>query len=303
MLQKRTQNVGANELKKIIACVDQSSYVDSVAAYAAWAAERLQSPLELLHVIDRELHTSEGKDHSGTIGVNAREQLLQHLSLADESKSKVARENARAFITNLRQRLQNQYPDLQLDTRLRIDNLSTALAEHEAEAQMFVLGRRGSSGDEQARTAASSTVRLGGQLEDTVRALHQPVLAVGTAFVPPKKVLIAYDGGAMAKKAVDTVAKSPLFANLQVHVLHANDSGKPAKLEGVGQSLERAGVQAVVEEVTGKPVESVAHYIDRNNIDLLVMGAYSRSPWRSLFTGSKTNDVLQVVQVPTLLLR
>lgn len=303
MLQKRTQNVGANELKKIIACVDQSSYVDSVAAYAAWAAERLQSPLELLHVIDRELHTSEGKDHSGTIGVNAREQLLQRLSLADESKSKAARENARAFITNLRQRLQNQYPDVQLDTRLRIDNLSTALAEHEAEAQMFVLGRRGSSGDAHSRASASSVARLGSQLEDTVRALHRPVLAVGTAFVPPKKVLIAYDGGAMAKKAVDTVAKSPLFANLQVHVLHANDSGKPAKLEGVGQSLERAGVQAVVEEVTGKPVESVAHYIDRNNIDLLVMGAYSRSPWRSLFTGSKTNDVLQVVQVPTLLLR
>ena len=39
------------------------------------------------------------------------------------------------------------------------------------------------------------------------------------------------------------------------------------------------------------------------SIDLLVMGAYSHSPLRSLFLGSKTTDLLRAVRVPTLLLR
>jgi len=35
-------------------------------------------------------------------------------------------------------------------------------------------------------------------------------------------------------------------------------------------------------------------------IDLLVMGAYSRSPLKSLFLGSKTNGLLRASRVPTV---
>ncbi len=38
-------------------------------------------------------------------------------------------------------------------------------------------------------------------------------------------------------------------------------------------------------------------------IDMLIMGAYSHSPHRSLFFGSKTSDLLRSAKVPTLLLR
>ena len=38
---------------KVLACVDQSHFADYVADYAAWAARRMDAPLEFLHVIDR----------------------------------------------------------------------------------------------------------------------------------------------------------------------------------------------------------------------------------------------------------
>ncbi len=41
--------------RKVLACVDQSHFADTVADYAAWAARRMETPLELLHVIDRHL--------------------------------------------------------------------------------------------------------------------------------------------------------------------------------------------------------------------------------------------------------
>mgnify|MGYP006195955945 CR=1 FL=1 len=42
-----------NTDNKVLACVDQSAFADHVTDYAAWAAQRLGAPLELLHVIDR----------------------------------------------------------------------------------------------------------------------------------------------------------------------------------------------------------------------------------------------------------
>ena len=39
-----------SQKKKILACVDKSSYANHVADYGAWAAQKLTLPLELLHV-------------------------------------------------------------------------------------------------------------------------------------------------------------------------------------------------------------------------------------------------------------
>lgn len=290
--------------KKIIACVDTSAYADCVAEYAAWAARRLQCPLELLHVIDKEQYVSEGRDHSGTIGVNARENLLERLSLADENRSRAAREAARLFITNLRHQLHEQHPDLHLDTRLRLDNLAASLSEHESQAQLFVLGRRGSGSSSHDSTADSAQSRqLGRQLESTVRALRRPVLAVGSRFSFPESALIACDGSAMSRKAVQAVAAGGLFSGLHIHLLHAGSISRSAHLEEAQQKLQQAGCTVTARTIKAKPVDAIAQYIAEANIDLLVMGAYSHSPWRSLFMGSTTTDILQAVSQPVMLLR
>ncbi|MEM8942781.1 MAG: universal stress protein, partial [Pseudomonadota bacterium] len=41
-----------NAPEKVLACVDQSSYADHVADYASWAAIRIGTSLEFLHIID-----------------------------------------------------------------------------------------------------------------------------------------------------------------------------------------------------------------------------------------------------------
>lgn len=288
--------------KKIIACVDSSPYAPCVAEYAAWVAQQLASPLELLHVIDREQYVSEGRDHSGTIGVNARESLLEHLSQADENKSREAREAARVFITGLRRRLQEQHPDLAIDTRLRLDNLAATLSEHESQAQLFVLGRRGSSSHDSTATSAQSR-RLGRQLESTVRALRRPVLAVGSRFSVPESALIACDGSAMSRKAVQAVAAGALFSGLHIHLLHAGSTSRSAHLEEAQQKLQQAGYTVTARTIQAKPVDAIAQYVAEAKIGLLVMGAYSHSPWRSLFMGSTTTDILQAVSQPVMLLR
>ena len=93
-----------NNDNKVLACVDQSHFAEYVADYAAWAARRMDAPLEFLHVIDRHPEQGSGEDHSGAIGIDAQENLLTKLSADDEARAKDAREHARIFLNRLRER-------------------------------------------------------------------------------------------------------------------------------------------------------------------------------------------------------
>ena len=89
---------------RVLACVDQSHYAEYVTDAAAWAARRTEAPLELLHIIDRHAQRSAGEDHSGAIGFDAQEKLLDKLSAEDEVRTREARERGRRFLTGLRER-------------------------------------------------------------------------------------------------------------------------------------------------------------------------------------------------------
>jgi nucleotide-binding universal stress UspA family protein len=54
--------------------------------------------------------------------------------------------------------------------------------------------------------------------------------------------------------------------------------------------------------IPGDPEQVVTRAIAEREADLLIMGAYSHSPWRSLLLGSRTNDLLRASQVPTITL-
>ena len=188
---------------RVLACVDQSHYADYVADAAAWAARRIDAPLELLHIIDRQEIPPSGEDHSGAIGFDAQEKLLDQLSAEDERRTREARERGRQFLTRLRERaVGNGVADV--DIRQRHGDLEEALLEQEAETRLIVLGRRGVS--------AETTHRdLGRNVERVVRALHKPILTVTEGFREPARVMFAFDGGAITRRGVDVVAASPLF--------------------------------------------------------------------------------------------
>jgi len=68
-------------------------------------------------------------------------------------------------------------------------------------------------------------------------------------------------------------------------------------------TLESAGFEAPAELIPGDPESVIAQTVREREIDMLIMGAYTHSPLRSLFFGSKTADLLLSAAIPTLLLR
>lgn len=282
---------------KVLACVDQSHFADYVADYAAWAARRMDAPLEFLHVIDRHPELGSGEDHSGAIGIDAQENLLTKLSAEDEARTKNAREQGRIFLNRLRERAVDAGA-AQVDVRQRHGELEETLAEQEAGVRLLVLGRRGE--------AAETTQRdLGRNVERVVRALHKPILTVTDSFKEPQRVMIAFDGGTVTRRGVEMVAGSPLFRGLPIYLLMSGKESQnaPRQLDWAKTTLEAASFEVTASLIPGDAESIIAKTVKEQSIDMLIMGAFGHSPLRSLLFGSKTADLLRSSTIPTLLLR
>jgi len=286
-----------NPDQKVLACVDQSHYADNIADYAVWAAHRMNSPLEFLHVLDRHPELGTGGDYSGALGMDAQETLLAELSSKDELRSRTAREQGRLFLNRLRERALAA-GIVAPDVRQRHGQLEETLVEQQKAVRLFVLGRRGES--------AETTKRdLGRNVERVARALRKPILTVTENFKEPQRAMIAFDGGITTRRGVRMVAESPLFKGLPVHLLMSGKDSADARkqLDWARRTLEEAGFEAPASLVPGDAESIIAHTVKEQGIDLLIMGAYAHSPLRTLLFGSKTSDLLRSATIPTLLLR
>jgi len=282
--------------QKIIALVDGSVYAASVCDHAAWIAQRTGAPVELIHVLGRR-DLPETQDHSGTIKLGARSALLEELAALDAQRSKLISHRGRAILDDARAVLEKDGVT-EITTRLRHGDLVEAVAEVEAEARVILIGKRGEAVD-------FAKGHLGSNLERIVRASHKPVFVAARAFRPIKKVLVAYDGGTSAMKAVDHIARSPLFQGLEVHVVTVGTASAEAqkRLEDAQAMLKAAGIAAETAFLTGQPDTALSKLVEEAGFDMLVMGAYGHSRIRSLIIGSTTTAMIRSCKVPVLLMR
>ncbi|MDQ3206400.1 MAG: universal stress protein [Pseudomonadota bacterium] len=287
---------------RVLAAIDRSLYSESVARHAAWAAERLGAPLELLHVLDRHPETTPVADYSGNLKLGEKEELLHELASLDERRSKLAQEQGRVLLQEARQWAQELRAG-DVEVRQRHGGLVDTLTELEPGVRLFVLGKRGEHAGVEGSVVAKG--QLGGNLERVVRAVHRPLLVVSRAFSPVERVLIAFDGSATTRKGVEMVAASPLFQGLEVHLVMVGGQSAQtsAQLQWAKDQLGEAGFAVQAALVAGEPESVIPGYVREHGIGVLVMGAYGHSRIRRLIVGSTTTAVLRECHIPVLLLR
>lgn len=288
----------SNPNQKVIAAVDRSHFSETVAKYGLWISNQLNLPLELLHVVDRHPErASKADDHSGAIGIDAQEQLLADLSLEDEQRTRQKREAGREFLANLQSALIPTSTQ-SIDIKQRLGDLEEALSSEQDLTSVFVIGRRG-------RSAEITHRDLGRNLERVVRALQQPILTVTDTFVQPTHALFAFDGTSRCKQGIRWLASNASFKNLSIDIVIAGKDSRSNReqLVWAKTKLEKRGFIVSTHIIQGDPETVIANQINERNINLLIMGAYSHSPLRSLLFGSRTADLLRSATVPALLVR
>jgi nucleotide-binding universal stress UspA family protein len=256
----------------------------------------MDAPLNFLHVLGRSEYPVPA-DLSGNIGLGSREHLLQELAELDEKRSKLALEQGRFMLDAAKARAVADGV-ANPTSRQRHGELVDTLIEFEHEVHLLVIGRQGEHGD-------SAGEHIGSHLENVVRTLHRPILVIPADYTEPQRILIAFDGSATTRKAVEMVAASPLFRGLPCHVVMVGADKAEAReqLDWARTTLVGAGFEVTASLRSGQVEEVLCSYRTEHDIDLVVMGAYGHSKIREFLVGSTTTKLIRQSKVPLLLLR
>lgn len=284
-------------MKKLIALVDGSVYAHSVCDHAAWVAQKTGAQVELLHVIGRRQTGPAKTNLSGNITLGARTALLKELSELDAQRAQLSQKIGRAILDDATRHIESKGVE-HVTARLRIGDLVETVAEQEAEADLVMIGKRGEAAD-------FAKLHLGSNLERIARSSTRPVFVAARAFRPLQRFMIAYDGGTSAMKAVDHVARSPLFAGLECVLLMvgADNEENRKRLDNAKATLEAGSFDVEARILPGQPDAVIATAIEAQGLDLLVMGASGHSRIRSLIIGSTTSEMIRSCKVPVILFR
>lgn len=281
-------------MAKITACIDGSKYLDSVCFFASWAALKGGFGVNLLHATPSHDEFVVKGDLSGAIGLGVKSALLKKLTEIDEKRTGLHLQKGAIMLDYaLRELSANGITNI--ETLHRRGTLSDALTELYSE--IIIMGKRGEEN--------SDKDQLGANIKKVARTLQTPILIAPTKFRPIKSFLIAYDGSKSAKKAVEYVCESPIFAGLDCHLLtfyqnshhNANLSLKEAET-----ALKYNGFDPKISLETGETIQgTINDYVAKNNIDLLAMGAFGHSKIRNFIIGSATEAILAEIEVAAMI--
>lgn len=283
-------------MDKILALLDGSEYSESVCHHTAWIAQKLNAGIVAMHVLGRR-EGAAPTDLSGSLRLGARSALLAELSSLDEQRAKLAQAKGHAILEDAKAILeQDGVPQVQ--TRLRKGDLLEAVQDMEPDIRAITIGKRGEG-------HGFASAHLGSNLERIIRASKVPVFVASRAYKPISKVLVAYDGSASAKIAIDRMSGSAVFADLDVTVLciAQDENSAKGKADEAVEKLQHANITAVARTAAGEPGDVLNDLVKAEGFDLLVMGAYGHSRIRQLIIGSTTTTMIQTANIPVLLYR
>jgi nucleotide-binding universal stress UspA family protein len=281
-------------MNKILVCTDGSAYAFVCYDYAAWMAQRTGAALEVLYVSDlRQFEVPMVADLSGSLGAQPYQAVLGKLQEFEQERAKAILEQARRHFAATTLPAGATYTH-------KLGFLVDTFHDFEAQVDLIMLGKRGEN-------ANFATEHLGSTMERVVRASHKPCLVTSRAFKPVERMLFAYDGSRSCQKALEYLATSSAFKDLELHLVtvaaRAEEETALATLRRAEGVLRAAGYGPVCQMLVGVVDNEISSYMEGRGINLLVMGAYGHSRIRQLVIGSTTTAMIRHCKVPVLLFR
>lgn len=267
---------------KILACLDGSAMVTPITEAAAWVSRILAVPPTFLHVLET---TGAGADRELSAAGTDEDQAVSLTRLRGQQALDVAKA-----------RLQSGF-GITAATRMMQGNFVDIVRDYQNDTRVLIAGKRGMTPD---------SGGLGANLTALIRASHRPTMIVTETFVPPKKVMLAYDGSDTMVKAVNTIAQSPIFKDLECHVVMvgAETDEHRKQLIWAEKTLLDHNIATKVRLMVEKEFHAALNrYAAEQSIDMIVMGAYSHNPAWQFIMGSKTATLLNETQMTLLVLR
>ncbi|AQX19325.1 universal stress protein [Bartonella sp. WD16.2] len=282
--------------KPILALIDSSVYAKPVCDLALWAAKSMQTTIRLLYVLDKSEEEISLPDiqQADNNTLNPSDVKQQDTTLA---KALFAQKVGQTTLEEAKDYLNSQ-SHIEIETRLRHDSLIDALNTYNTQSSLIVMGKRGEQ-------TASDKKRLGLNFENVVRSSELPILVASRHFCPIQRVLIAFDGGPLIMKAIDSICTRKFFNNLN-YVLGMAELQTQAVQDSFNETLARLQSAEIKVEPL-KTEDSLEQMILQNiqtlHLDMLIMGAFHHSKMYNFLFGSKTQTIIHKSPIPVMITR
>lgn len=147
--------------------------------------------------------------------------------------------------------------------------------------------------------------RLSSGIRSLIQRCPRPILMVHPTSRKLERFLIAYDGSPKANEALYMAAYFAGRWEASLVVLMVNESGS-RPLWGAFRArryLESQNITAKFIQKNGKVAESILEAVEEEEIDMILMGGYSRKPVAEVILGSALDEVLRKSQRPVFICR
>ena len=277
---------GHSGIAHVLIATDGSVYAHTAADCAAWVSSRAGAHATVVYVIDaRRLaghfikHFSEifGGDRSEGFAARVRDYYQTYGQAALKSAARVCERYGVAC-----------------RTELETGNVVKILSTISANTDLLVMGLRGE--DEEYESGF-----LGSVAEKVVRSVERPLLLTHSRFREFRRALLAFDGSAAARRAMQMLARLAVLLKLEVDAVELVGEGDPTTaLIEVSHYFKDFPVHLSTHYLLGDSHSLILDHAKENNCDLLVMGAFDNRLAESLALGSTTEYLMRKSPVPVL---
>lgn len=268
-------------MSKIIICVDKNPLNLAVTEYGLSIAKNLNKEVVFLRVIKTPLFTP------NFMGLAAGGLVVGSEMACDLEELKPTKEQIDESEAILNEALKlAEKENIKATTDLQNGDLIEILINYE-DAHLIV-----SAVKDEGEEIENNIVAL-------VREAGTPILFVKSEYKTPKSVMVAFDGSDNAIKALKSIKEDRIFGeNLEYHVVNVNDNEEKSSkiLDSAREIL--SGENAKFITLSGLAADEIIKYRRANNLDLYVLGSYTKGIFKTLIFGSTSKDIVQNSLVP-----
>lgn len=276
--------------KTILVAVDGSSHSDAAVEYTAYLAAEFGARIELVYVIDWRLLTGHFITHfdellSSKEGESFTERVKHYYRRYGERVIERARSRA------------NEFGASDVAAKIEIGKVAKHIIERAAQADLLAIGQRGEGSEEDVGFISTTTARVLHSINITALVAQPPMREF-------RRALLAYDGSAPARRAMEALVRLAIAFKLDVDVVHMIEPGKDMKcLNEASEYLSRYPIFYEAHYLEGDSHLAILEHAKRRECDVLAMGAYADRAVESLALGTTTEAMLGHSHIPVFVHR
>ena len=275
-------------IKRILVGTDGSKYSLVAEQYGIYLSKVLNRPVVAIHIVDKKL-ISEAiiEDIAGALGFGEYADLTDKIKEYLDEKGKAI---LRAFAVKCRE------AGADCSIAQAIGFVANEIVNMADPDDIVIIGKKGVHED-------ILPLPLGSSAEIIARNSKAPVMLTPDKFIEIKNILVAFDGKEKSIKALkfaNGLVKDLGIDKVQVlSVLKKENSEKQLQLESI--------VKGILTDINfdfsiryGYPEEEIEKYIEENNLDLLILGAFGEGRLKEFILGSTTLYLIEKTDIPVI---